>query len=289
MILHIPWGMVYRITWIYLLLSFRMYLLFSYLIIIKSVKQNVWNSYTPILDPWGLQWILSVLHFQQMPYLFHRVNKIHTISSLFCHNILPSLNMYQAFSPFFQEKKNVLFFWDKLCSHNHPFFLQSGLSIALDIYISPLTIHYFPHILPWLWSKIRVACPLPWIFTYFFWLPTISHMHYHDYGPGYWPPSPRDNWINFLSSCTGFCHSPQIHSPVFFYSVLFEDSFDWYAVLVKILQLILIVLRMNLAYRKKPVHSGLSTFPALSVSSPCDTLWTLKVTSSYTLWSYAIS
>ena len=231
MILNIPWGMVYRITWIYLLLSFRMYLLFSYLIIIKSVKQNVWNSYTPVLDPWGLQWILSALHFQQMPYLFHRVNKIHTISSLFCHNILPSLNMYQAFSPFFQEKNHVLFFWDKLCSHNHLFFLQSDLSITLDIYIFPLTIHYFPHILPWLWSWIRVACPLPWIFTYLLWLCTISHIYYHDYGPGYWPPLPRDNWINFLSSCTGFCHSPQIHSPVFFYSVLFKDSFDCYAVL----------------------------------------------------------
>lgn len=63
----------------------------------------------------------------------------------------------------------------------------------------------------------------------------------------------------------------------------FKDSFDCYAVLVKILQLVLIVLRMNLTYRNKPVHSGLSTFPALSVSSPCDDLWTLKVTSSYTL------
>ena len=100
MILNIPWRMVYRVAWIYLLLSFRMYLLFSYLIIIESVKQNVWNSCTPLLDPWDLQWILSALHFQQMPYLFHRVNKIHTISSLFCHNILTSLNMYQTFSPF---------------------------------------------------------------------------------------------------------------------------------------------------------------------------------------------
>ena len=72
-------------------------------------------------------------------------------------------------------------------------------------------------------------------------------------------------------------------TPVFFYSVLFKDSFDCYAVLVKILHLVLIVLRMNLTYRNKPVHSGLSTFPALSVSSPCDNLWTLKVTSSYTL------
>ena len=99
MILNIPWRMVYRVAWIYLL-SFRMYLLFSYLIIIKSVKQNVWNSCTPLLDPWHLQWISSALHFQQMPYLFHRVNKIHTVSSLFCHNILTSLNMYQTFSPF---------------------------------------------------------------------------------------------------------------------------------------------------------------------------------------------
>lgn len=147
-----------------------------------------------------------------------------------------------------------MFCWDKLCSHNHLFFLQSDLSIALDIYIFPLTIHYFPHILPWLWSRILRS--LAW-----------------------------DNWINFLSSCTGFCHSTQIHSPVFFYSVLFKDTFDCYSVLVKILQLILIALRMNLAYRKKPVHSCLSTFLALSVSSSCDTLWTLKVTSSYTLWS----
>ena len=165
MILNIPWGMVYRITWIYLLLSFRMYLLFSYLIIIKSVKQNVWNSYTPVLDPWGLQWILSALHFQQMPYLFHRVNKIHTISSLFCHNILPSLNMYQAFSPFFQEKTMFCF---------------------SEISFVPITTSSF----------FRVTCPLPWIFTYFLWLSTISHIYYHDYGPGSeWP-----------AHCLGYLH-----------------------------------------------------------------------------------
>ena len=51
MILNIPWGMVYRIAWIYLLLSFGKYLLFSYPVIIKSIKQNVWNSFIPILDP----------------------------------------------------------------------------------------------------------------------------------------------------------------------------------------------------------------------------------------------
>ena len=100
-----------------------------------------------------------------MPYLFHRVNKIHTISSLFCHNILPSLNMYQAFSPFFQEKKMFCF---------------------SEISFVPITTSSF----------FRVACPLPWIFTYLLWLSTISHIYYHDYGL-------RSEWP---VHCLGYLH-----------------------------------------------------------------------------------